>query len=1058
MNIIRLALRKPIAVIVAVIAIGYFSVISIQNIQVDIFPEVESPSIYIAMPYGGLSPEYMDGFMSSNFQKILIFVTGVRDMEFKSVQGLTLMKLSFYPGTDMAQASAEVSTSVSRAMAFLPAGAVTPMVVRFDASALPIGQLVFESEQRSIGELQNLAISQVRPMFVNIPGITAPAPFGGNARTVVTDVDPKLMHAYGLNAEEVITAIAGSNSPSPAGNVQIEDLNYMSPVNSLAKGPEELLNTPIRKGNGPTVFVRDIATVTDGTDKNTAYALVNGKRTVYLPIVKKADASTLDAVNNLKAALPMLEAALPEDVSIDYVFDQSGYIAQSLSNLVHEGILGAILTGLMVLLFLGDRRGALIVVMTIPISVLSAVILLYLFGQSLNVMTLSGLALAIGVLVDEATVTIENIHQHFETGKPKQKAILDALLEISLPKLLILLSILAVLTPSLMMLGIPKDMFMPLSMAVAFAMTASFIASQTFIPVMANWMMKNKHVDLNHKEKPLYGKFDRFRIRYKMLVRKWQRKTPVVSVIYVIVVAVVIWAGIKSLGTDIMPPSGTRDLQIRIEAPAGTRLEKTEEYVLAVERLIRDEVGEGGVAISSAFVGMHSPNSPINPIFLFTSGSHDSVLQFSIDGDVYEESIDELKETIRRLVRKHYPELKITFEPMELVEKIMSQGATTPVSIKVAGKNLFEANQHALKIKNELEQVPSFRDVHIAESIDYPTLSVEVDRELAAQFGLDMKEISQTLTTATSSSRYTHKNLWVDPKSGLTFQVQVQVPENGIQSINDLKSLPLKSGAARPILEDVAQVSFSTQAGQINRQGPNRFVTVVANLHDTDLGSASLEVDKAIAAVGEPPRGLIVSVVGAIDLLKETLTNLQTGLLVAITVIFLMLAAFYQSFKISGVILSILPAVIGGCLMMLLVSGSTLNLQSYMGIIMAVGVSVANAILIINQAELYRLKQGFSALHAARLAASSRLRPILMTASAMIAGMTPLALGLGDGGSQVAPLGQAVIGGLIFSTMASLLVLPHFYAAIQHRAATVGPSLDPDDPASKYYHSSITES
>ncbi|HLW19854.1 MAG TPA: efflux RND transporter permease subunit [Cyclobacteriaceae bacterium] len=1058
MNIIRLALRKPIAVIVAVIAIGYFSVISIQNIQVDIFPEVESPSIYIAMPYGGLSPEYMDGFMSSNFQKILIFVTGVRDMEFKSVQGLTLMKLSFYPGTDMAQASAEVSTSVSRAMAFLPAGAVTPMVVRFDASALPIGQLVFESDQRSIGELQNLAITQVRPMFVNIPGITAPAPFGGNARTVVTDVDPKLMHAYGLNAEEVITAIAGSNSPSPAGNVQIEDLNYMSPVNSLAKGPEELLNTPIRKGNGPTVFVRDIATVTDGTDKNTAYALVNGKRTVYLPIVKKADASTLDAVNNLKAALPMLEAALPEDVSIDYVFDQSGYIAQSLSNLVHEGILGAILTGLMVLLFLGDRRGALIVVMTIPISVLSAVILLYLFGQSLNVMTLSGLALAIGVLVDEATVTIENIHQHFETGKPKQKAILDALLEISLPKLLILLSVLAVLTPSLMMLGIPKDMFMPLSMAVAFAMIASFIASQTFIPVMANWMMKNKHVDLNHKEKPIYGKFDRFRIRYKMLVRKWQRKTPVVSVMYVIVVSVVIWAGINSLGTDIMPPSGTRDLQIRIEAPAGTRLEKTEEYVLAVERLIRDEVGEGGVAISSAFVGMHSPNSPINPIFLFTSGSHDSVLQFSIDGDVYEESIDELKETIRRLIREHYPELKITFEPMELVEKIMSQGATTPVSIKVAAKSLSEANQYALKIKKELEQVPSFRDVHIAESIDYPTLSVEVDRELAAQFGLDMKEISQTLTTATSSSRYTHKNLWVDPKSGLTFQMQVQVPENGIQSINDLKALPLKSGAARPILEDVAQVSFSTQAGQVNRQGPNRFVTVVANLHDTDLGSASLEVDKAIAAAGEPPRGLMVSVVGAIDLLKETLANLQTGLLVAITVIFLMLAAFYQSFKISGVILSILPAVIGGCLMMLLVSGSTLNLQSYMGIIMAVGVSVANAILIINQAEIYRLKQGFSALHAARLAASSRLRPILMTASAMIAGMTPLALGLGDGGSQVAPLGQAVIGGLIFSTMASLLVLPHFYAAIQHRAAIIGPSLDPDDPGSKYYQPSTTES
>ena len=1052
MNIIRLALRKPIAVIVAVLAIGYFSVVAIKNIQVDIFPEIDSPSIYIAMPYGGLSPEHMDGFMAVNFQKVLIFVSGVRDMEFKSVQGLTLMKLSFYAGTDMAQASAEVATNVSRAMAFLPTGAVTPMVVRFDASALPVGQLVFESSQRSIGELQNLAISVVRPMFVNIPGITAPAPFGGNVRTIITNVDPGLMQSYGLSAEEVTLAIAQSNMPSPAGNVQLGDLNLMSPVNSLVKNPEELLNTPVREGSGPTVFVRDIATVTDGTDKTTAYALVNGKRTVYLPIVKKADASTLDAVNNLKASLPLLEAALPEDVSIDYAFDQSGYIAQSLSNLVLEGILGAVLTGLTVLLFLGDKRGSLIVVMTIPIAVLSAVIMLYLFGQTINVMTLSGLALAIGVLVDEATVTIENIHQHFETGKPKQRAILDALLEISLPKLLILLSILAVLTPSLMMVGIPKDMFMPLSMAVGFAMIASFLASQTFIPVMANWMMKNKHQEKLTTGKRRKARFDKLRIRHSLLIRKWQEKKLLVGLVYATIALGVIGAGISLIGTDIMPPSGTRDIQLRMIAPQGTRLEKTEAYVLAVEDLIRKEVGDGAVAISTAFVGMHSPNSPINPIFLFTAGSHEAVLQLSIDGDVYSGSIDELKEKIRSTVTQQMPQLKIIFEPMEMIEKIMSQGATTPVSIKVAGKNLSEANNHAKKIKSELDKVPFLRDINIAEPLDYPSISIEVDRELAAQFGLNMQEISQTLTTATSSSRYTHKNLWIDPESGLVFQVQVQVPENGIQSVNDLRSLSLKSGATRPILEDVATVSLDSHPGQVNRQGPNRYVTIVANIHKTDLGTAAKEVDKAIAAIGVPPKGLIVSVVGAIDLLKETLEKLQTGLVVAIVVVFLMLAAFYQSFKIPGVILSVLPAAIGGCLTMLLISGSTLNLQSYMGIIMAVGVSVSNAILIINQAEIYRLKHGLSSKNAARMAASSRLRPVLMTTCAMIAGMTPIALGIGEGGEQVAPLGQAVIGGLMFSTVASLLVLPHLYAAVQRRSATIGPSLDPDDAESKFFN------
>lgn len=1046
MNIIRLALRKPIAIIVAVIAIAYFAVISINNIKVDIFPKVESPSIYIAMPYGGLSPEYMDGFMASNFQKVLIFVSGVKDMDFKSVQGLTLMQLSFYPGTDMAQASAEVAMMVSRAMAFLPAGAVTPQVVRFDASALPVGQLVFESPKRTIGELQNLAVTRIRPMFVNIPGITAPAPFGGNVRTIVTNVNPELMQSYGLTTEEVTIAIAKNNLPSPAGNVQIGDQNLMSPVNSLVKGPEELLNTPIREGSGHTVFIRDIATVTDGTDKTTSYALVNGKRTVYLPIIKKADASTLDAVNNLKEALPMLEAALPEDVSIDYVFDQSGYISQSLSNLIHEGILGALLTGLMVLLFLGDKRGALIVVLTIPIAILSAVTLLYLFGQTINVMTLSGLALAIGVLVDEATVTIENIHQHFELKKPKARAILDALLEISFPKLLILLSILAVLTPSLMMSGIPKDMFMPLSMAVGFAMIACFLASQTFIPVMANWIMKNKHIGHEIKGKPIYTRFDKFRIRYLMVVRKWQRKTALVTIGYALAVISLIAVGFMRIGTDIMPKSGATDLQLRIVSPEGTRLEKSEENMLAVEKLIREEVGADAIKITSAFVGMHSPNTPINPIFLFTAGSHEAVLQVSIDGDVYEGSMSELKENIRKKVAVHLPDLKITFEPMEMVEKIMSQGATTPISVKVAGKKLQEAYGHALKIKRELEKAPTFRDVHIAEAIDYPSIQVEVDRERAAQFGLSMEEVSDALTAATSSSRFTNKNLWADPKSGLIFQMQVQVPEREIQSLNELKALPLKAGAARPILEDVAKVTLGTQPGQVNRQGPNRYVTLVANIHDTDLGTAAKAVDKAIAAAGQAPRGMTIKTVGAIELLKETLSGLQTGLMVAIVVIFLMLAAFYQSFRVSGLLLSVIPAVIGGSLMMLLFSGSTLNLQSYMGIIMSVGVSVANAVLIINQAETYRLKQGFSARIAARMAASSRLRPILMTAFAMIAGMIPIASGLGDGGSQVAPLGQAVIGGLILSTITSLLVLPHFYAVVQKNASINAPSMDPDDP------------
>ncbi|WKN30211.1 efflux RND transporter permease subunit [Porifericola rhodea] len=1050
MNIIRLALRNPIAVMVTVIAIAYFSVITIRNIKVDIFPNIESPAIYIAMPYGGLSPAYMDGFMANQFQKVLIFVSGVKDLEFKSVQGLSLMKLTFYPETDMAQAAAEVATQVSRAMAFLPPGAVSPQVVRFDASAQPVGQLVFESPQHSIGELQNMVISRIRPMFVNIPGITAPAPFGGNARTMVVNVDPKLMHAHGLTAEEVMTSIAQNNMPSPAGNVIIGEQNLMSPVNTLALDAEEFLNIPVRKGNGPTVFIKDIASVTDGADKTTAYALVNGKRTVYLPIIKKADASTLAAVNNLKEALPLLEETLPEEVKVSYVFDQSGYIETALNNLVHEGVLGAMLTGLMVLFFLGDKRGALIVVLTIPIAILSAVILLYLFGQTINIMTLSGLALSIGILVDEATVTIENIHQHFEQHKPKAKAILDALLEISLPKLLILLCILAVLTPSLMMSGIPKDMFLPLSMAVGFAMIVSFLASQTFIPVLANWIMKNKHVQRDGK--PIHTRFGRFRIRYTLLIRRWQRHAPKVVGAYTLIVIGLISWGLLTIGTDILPASDTKDLQMRIQAPQGVSLAKSEAYLLEVEKLIREEVGEDHIRITSAFVGMHSPNTPINPIFLFTSGSHESVLQVSVNGETYEGSMNELKERIRAKVEIQFPEIQLSFEPIELVEKIMSQGATTPISVKILGKNLEEAKAYATKVKTELDAIDFLRDVHIAEPVNYPSISIDVDRERVAQFGLSVREVSTALTTATSSTRYVNKNMWVDPKSGLVFQVQVQLPEAELQSINDLRALPLKAGSLHPVLEDVATIQYSEEAGQVNRQGPNRYVTLVANTHEVDLGTASQAVQQALKDAGEPPRGLMVKAVGAVEILGETLSSLQAGLMVAVVVIFLMLTAYYQSFAVSALILSVVPAVIGGSLSVLLLSGSTLNLQSYMGIIMSVGVSVANAVLIINQAEEYRLGRRMTALHAARLAVSSRLRPILMTASAMIAGMIPMAIGMGDGGGQVAPLGQAVIGGLIFSSLTALLVLPHLYALVRKNASYQSKSLDPDDVHHQFLH------
>lgn len=1039
---------------VAVMALAFFSYTTIKKINVDIFPEVELPAIYIAMPYGGLSPAYMDGFMANEFQKVLLFVSGVKNIDFKSVQGLTLMKLTFYPGTNMAQAAGEVSTTVSRAMGFLPPGAVPPMVVRFDGSSLPVGQLVFESEQRSVNELQTLAITRVRPMFVEIPGITSPAPFGGNIRSIVVNVDPEAMQANGLSPEEITIAITKNSLPSPAGNIRIGDENLMAPVNSIARSPEEFLNTPVKVSDNRTVYVRDVSRVSDGADQTVGYALVNGKRSVYLPVIKKADASTLDAVRNLKASIPMLKNQLPEDVDVRYEFDQSVYIERSLSNLIHEGILGAVFTGLMIWLFLGDTRGAVIVVLTIPVAILSAVTALYFSGQTINIMTLSGLALSIGILVDEATVTIENIHQHREAGKPKQRAIVDALLEISIPKLLILLCILAVLTPALIMTGIPKDMFVPLSMAVAFAMAASFLASQTFVPVLANWLMKhNQEAGIPGKR----GFFEKFRINYSYRMRKWSTRSLPLFITYVLVAGGIAILLLRVVGTDVMPVSNNGDFQVRLQAPEGSRLEKTEKTVKEITEDIKALVPEGGISLTSAFVGMHPAGSPINPIFLFTSASHEAVLQVSVNQDVYGGSMEELKENVRKMMAGKHPEVRFNFESMELTEKIMGQGAMTPVEVKVGANQIREAFSHATKIEAGLRKIPYLRDVRIAEAIAYPTLEIDVDRDLAAQFGMTMQDVTRSLVTATSSTRFTDKNLWIDPKSGLVFQTQVQIPEGMMSSEEKLRSFPLKKGSPRPVLEDVATLRKVTTPAQVNRKGPNRYVTLVANVYGKDLGTASGAVRQAIKDAGEPPRGTTVWTEGTLQLLEDTLSSLLAGLGVAVIVIFLMLAAYYQSFKVSLVILSVLPAVIAGSLMILFLTGSTLNLQSYMGIIMSLGVSVSNGVLLVNQAEYYRKKQELKPVNAARLAASSRLRPVVMTAAAMLAGMLPMAMGWGDGAEQVAPLGRAVIGGLIASTFTILLLVPHFFSSLMYGTSVVSPSLDPDDKESRYFSEQAIE-
>lgn len=1043
-RLIATALRKPLAVVVAFIGIVFFSWLSIKNMKIDIFPKMGLPTIYVAQPYGGLSPEQMEGFITSYYEYHFLYVTGVKYVESKSIQGAAIIKIEFNEGTDMSQAMGEVVGYVNRSRAFMPPGTVPPFITRFDAGSVPVGQLVFTSDTRSLGEIQDLALFKVRPMFSTLPGVSAPPPFGGNQKTVIIKVDPEKIRNYNLSPEEVVQALARSNSITPAGNIREGDQMLITSQNAVVENVKELENVPLKLGAGPAVYVRDIGNVELGSDVTTSYALINGKRSVYIPVTKRADAATWDVVQRVKAALPDMQAAIPEDIKVTYTFDQSGYVINSLRSLTTEGILGALLTGLMVLLFLRDLRSAFIVVITIPLALLSAIICLRIFGQSLNVMTLGGLALAIGILVDESTVTIENIHHHQELGKSKSKAIWDACREIALPKLLILLCVIAVFVPALFMTGIPGSMFLPLSLAVGFAMIASFLLSQTVVPVFSHWMIKDK---MQAREANATKRFKRFRMRYEEWLKGFVKRASWTTPVYLVLAAGLTVIGYYFLGTEIFPKTDAGQVQVRLRLPAGTRVERTE---TATQQLLHlaDSISNGQIEISSAFVGVQPSSYPVNLIHLWTSGPHESVTKIKLKKDAGI-AIESFKEALRSAIKKDMPAATLSFEPGDMVEQVVNMGTANPIEIAVMGKNLSQSRKIANELNKKLQDISYLRDVQIATPLEYPGVKLNIDRVKAGQLGLTVDQITKSTVAATSSSRFTQPNYWLDKNTGTAYQVQVEYPQYRINNVDELGLVPVTAATSSPVyLRDVTTAQKTTTPGEYDRINQQRYITITANIFKKDAGTAIRDVKDAIASMGEMPQGVKIMLRGQADLLTQTMSELETGLLIAIVVIFLMLTVNFQSFRLSLAVLSVIPAVIAGALLMLLITGQSLNIQSYMGTIMAVGVAVANAILLITNGESLRKQStpGYAV-----TGASNRLRPILMTSMAMIAGMIPMAIGFGEGGSQMAPLGIAVIGGLIFSTISTLVFLPAIYSGIMGKKRYNSPSLHPEDKESRYY-------
>jgi multidrug efflux pump subunit AcrB len=1081
MGLILFALRRPITVMVALAAVTLGCFLALRLMPVDVFPSLNLPVIYVAQPYGGMDPAQMEGYLANYYEYHFLYITGIHHVESRNIQGTSLMKLFFHAGTNMAQAMAETVNYVNRARAFMPPGTVSPFVIRFDTGSVPVGYLVFSSESRSIGEIQDLALFRVRPMFASLPGVSAPPPFGGNQRTVVITVDPERLRAYGMTPEDVVNALAQGNAISPSGNLPLDGKYPFVPVNSVVRDVHDLETIPLRSGPSAPVYIQDVGYVQDSTDYPTGYALVNGRRSVYILVTKRADASTLSVVNAVKAALPDMQAVLPPDIHLSYEFDQSPYVTRAIWGVVSEGALGAVLVGLMILLFLRDWRSALIVLLNIPLALMAAVVALWLSGQTINLMTLGGLALAIGILVDEATVEIENIHTQMSHAPSIAKAVRLGNAQTAIPRLLAMVCILAVFISSFFMQGAPRAMFVPLSLAVGFSMVASYLLSSTFVPVLSVWLLRNVHLgDSQPRASPSPNpspqrrasplgwlgavSFDRFRQVYAWLLARTVRFRWGLVAAYLVVSLVIIWGLGSRLGTEIFPTIDTGQFRLRMRAPDGTDIDRTEQVVLKALEVIKAAAGDDNVQMTLGYLGTIPSTYPINTVYQWMRGPEDAVMWVALkrESGIH---IDQFKEELRGRLVQALPDVQFSFEPADIINEVMSFGSSTPVEVAVSGPDFSQTRPYAAKLKAEIAKIFGLRDLAVVQSLDYPTVQVDVDRKKAGTVYVTPVDVSRSLAEATSSSRFTVPNFWADPKTGIGYQVQVEVPRpvvrspRGIKpigSITDLQMVPIKHNAAGQVLvRDVAAVSPGTMPGEIDRYNMRRQVSMTANIAGTDLGSVARALSEALKLAGDPPPGVKVEVRGQIPPMREMLSGLALGLGLAVVVIFLLLSANFQSLRLSLVTVSTAPAAIAGVVVMLYLTRTTLNIQSFIGAIMAVGVAMANAILLVTFAESRR-RRGEVVTEAAVEGAGSRLRPILMTTCAMMAGMLPMALALGESGQQNAPLGRAVIGGLAAATAATLFVLPSVFALVQSRATTESASLDPDDPESTYYIPSAT--
>jgi multidrug efflux pump subunit AcrB len=1068
MNPTNFAMRRPVTLLMLVVALISGGVLGLNRMRVDIFPSLNVPKIYVFLDYIGMSPDQMEGFIVNELELYFQYVDGIKDIDTRNIQQVALCELSFFNGTDMGQAMAQVVAMSDRAMSWMPKGTLPPMIMRMDSGSVPVGYLVFESDVTSLGAMGDLAQNIIRPLVQkNVPGTVAISPFGPNMRSIVVNVDPQKLLDYNVTPQHIIDALAAGNAVIPAGNVYIKDSMPQVANNATVVDIQQLGNIPLRLERN--VYLRDVATIQDYVDITYGYALVNGKNAVYLPIIKKDTGSTLTVVADVHKSMKLFREAVPTDVQINFEFDESPTVVAAVESVATEGAIGAGLTGLMILLFLGDPRSVLVVVANIPLALLGSLVGLWLTGNTINIMSLGGMALAIGILVDEATVTIENTHVQMEHAPNVASAALDASNATAVPRLLALLCILSVFIPAFIMEDPLRSLFMPLTLAVGFAMISSYFLSSTFVPIMS--VMLLKHHGGHGEQKP--GLFDRVLKVYGALVGWFVRLRWLTVPIYLGACGLILVVLGMQVGRELFPQIDSGEFVLRFRTPPGSNFELTRQMAIKCLEEIENEAKPENMKISMGYVGQVAPNFGIDNMVLFMRGPDDGQLRVALT-ESSGIKLDEFRERLRKVMRervipwlatrleqgglakdKAEQQAKLAtfgFEPGDMVTKVMSFGSLTPIAVRIVGTDLKVVRQHAEKIAANMRRIPSLRDIEFVQTLDYPTVELTIDREKAGLSGAKVSDVAHAIVMATASTRFANLNYWIDVKTGFDYLVQLQIPPLRIDKPEDIETLPVESvnPLVNLMIRDVATVRRGTRPGEIDRDMSQRYLTLTANVEGEDMGRASDQVARALEASGEPPRGVRVETMGQLPPMNEMFQSLGIGLGVAVFVIVVLLTAYFQSLRLALISIGAVPGVMAGIAVMLYLTNTTLNIESFMGSIMCLGVSVSNSVMLVTFIDEH-WKAGKSSIEAAEIGASERLRPILMTACAMTIGMVPMALALERGSQMQAPLGRAVIGGLVMSTFATLLFVPSIFAVVIGRKVATSPSIHPADAESRFY-------